>query len=49
MRFLETNVFGARRIEPSPRQDDRGRFMRVWCAREFLENGVDLASGFLQS
>ena len=41
MRFIETNVIGARLIEPSPRQDDRGRFMRVWCAREFLENGVD--------
>jgi dTDP-4-dehydrorhamnose 3,5-epimerase len=41
MRFIDTNVIGARLIEPSPHQDDRGRFMRVWCTREFLENGLD--------
>lgn len=40
MRFTETNVVGARLIDPNPHEDDRGRFMRAWCAREFLENGV---------
>lgn len=41
MLFRETDVAGARVIDPSPRQDDRGRFMRVWCAREFTEHGID--------
>ena len=41
MRFGETNVVGAKIIEPSPRQDDRGRFMRAWCANEFSEHGID--------
>jgi dTDP-4-dehydrorhamnose 3,5-epimerase len=40
MRFIDTNVIGARLIEPSPHHDDRGRFMRVWCAQEFSENGL---------
>jgi len=40
MRFIETNIPGAKVIDPSPHQDHRGRFMRVWCAREFAENGV---------
>jgi dTDP-4-dehydrorhamnose 3,5-epimerase len=35
MKFMETNIFGAWVIDPSPHQDDRGRFMRAWCAREF--------------
>jgi dTDP-4-dehydrorhamnose 3,5-epimerase len=39
--FTDTDVLGARVIDPSPHQDDRGRFMRVWCAREFAEHGVD--------
>jgi len=41
MLFRETSVSGARVIEPSPHQDDRGRFMRVWCNREFAEHGID--------
>jgi dTDP-4-dehydrorhamnose 3,5-epimerase len=28
-------------IDPSPYQDDRGRFMRAWCAREFAEHGIN--------
>jgi len=43
MRFLETEVTGARLIEPAPHVDARGRFMRAWCIREFAENGVDFA------
>lgn len=41
MRFTETDVVGAKVIDPIPHGDPRGRFMRVWCAREFPENGID--------
>jgi dTDP-4-dehydrorhamnose 3,5-epimerase len=41
MRFLDVNVIGAKLIDPTPHSDDRGRFMRAWCAREFAEQGVD--------
>src|ERR1700730_13377447 len=27
-------------IDPSPRHDERGRFMRAWCVREFEEQGI---------
>jgi dTDP-4-dehydrorhamnose 3,5-epimerase len=40
MRFRETPVAGARLIEPSPREDERGRFFRAWCSREFTEQGI---------
>jgi dTDP-4-dehydrorhamnose 3,5-epimerase len=40
MRFTETDVGGARVIDPTPHGDDRGRFMRAWCAREFAEHGL---------
>jgi dTDP-4-dehydrorhamnose 3,5-epimerase len=40
MRFTETNIVGAMTIDPSPHQDDRGRFMRAWCAKEFAEHGI---------
>jgi dTDP-4-dehydrorhamnose 3,5-epimerase len=41
MRFTETGIVGAIVIDPDPHQDDRGRFLRAWCAREFSEHGVD--------
>ena len=41
MWFREAGVVGAKVIDPDPREDDRGRFMRAWCAREFAENGLD--------
>ena len=41
MRFTETDVVGAKVIDPSPHEDDRGRFLRAWCSREFGEQGVD--------
>ena len=41
MRFIETGVADAWLIEPEPREDHRGRFMRAWCAREFAERGID--------
>ena len=40
-RFTETDVVGAWVIEPNPHKDDRGRFMRAWCAREFAGHGLD--------
>jgi dTDP-4-dehydrorhamnose 3,5-epimerase len=39
LRSTETRVAGAWAIDPSPHLDDRGRFMRAWCAREFEEQG----------
>jgi dTDP-4-dehydrorhamnose 3,5-epimerase len=41
MRFMETGIVGAKVIDPSPHQDERGRFLRAWCAREFVEHGLD--------
>lgn len=32
---------GTRVIEPSPHEDERGRFFRAWCSREFTENGIE--------
>ncbi len=43
MHFTETIIAGAWVIDPSPHQDDRGRFMRAWCAREFGEHGVEFS------
>ena len=40
MHFTETSVAGAWIIDPSPHSDDRGRFMRAWCTREFEEHGI---------
>jgi dTDP-4-dehydrorhamnose 3,5-epimerase len=41
MHFTETDIAGAKVIDPSLHQDDRGRFMRAWCAREFGEHGIN--------
>jgi dTDP-4-dehydrorhamnose 3,5-epimerase len=41
MRFVETSIVGAKVIHPSPHLDERGRFLRAWCAREFAEHGLD--------
>src|ERR1700675_4124899 len=41
MRFMETGIVDARVIDPSPHQDERGRFLRAWCVREFAEHGLD--------
>jgi dTDP-4-dehydrorhamnose 3,5-epimerase len=43
MKFTEIGIAGARIIDPSPHEDDRGRFMRAWCAREFAEHGINFA------
>ena len=41
MKFDKCNVAGAFVIEPEPHVDNRGRFMRTWCADEFAEHGID--------
>lgn len=41
MHFAETAVAGAMVIDPSPHVDNRGRFMRAWCAKEFVEHGIE--------
>jgi dTDP-4-dehydrorhamnose 3,5-epimerase len=28
-------------VDPNPHADERGRFMRAWCAREFSVHGLD--------
>ena len=40
MHFTKTAVAGSWIIDPSPHRDDRGRFMRAWCTREFEEHGI---------
>lgn len=40
MRFVESELPGVFLIEPEPHVDERGMFMRTWCAREFAEHGI---------
>jgi dTDP-4-dehydrorhamnose 3,5-epimerase len=40
MRFLSTPIHGAHLIDPTPHCDDRGRFLRAWCLREFADSGL---------
>lgn len=40
MQFLETELKGAYIIEPSLSIDERGSFMRTFCKKEFLKNGL---------
>lgn len=40
MRFTESSIPGAWVIDPTPHVDDRGRFMRAWCAEEFEAHGI---------
>jgi dTDP-4-dehydrorhamnose 3,5-epimerase len=41
VQFTESPIPGAWLIDPAPHVDSRGRFMRVWCATEFAEHGID--------
>jgi dTDP-4-dehydrorhamnose 3,5-epimerase len=41
LNFIESGIAGAKVITPNPHGDNRGRFMRAWCVREFAENGLD--------
>lgn len=43
MLFTPTPIRGAQLIDPEPRADERGRFMRAWCVREFAEHDFDFA------
>jgi dTDP-4-dehydrorhamnose 3,5-epimerase len=43
MQFMDTGIVGARLITPSPHQDERGRFMRAWCTKEFSEHSIDFS------
>lgn len=40
MRFTKTGIVDAMVIDPTPHNDERGRFARAWCTREFAEQGV---------
>ena len=40
MRFSKTDINGSWVIDPDPHEDERGRFMRAWCSREFAEHGL---------
>ena len=41
MQFTPCTIPGAWLIAPSAHEDDRGRFFRAWCAREFADHGID--------
>jgi dTDP-4-dehydrorhamnose 3,5-epimerase len=40
MNFIATPIPDAYLIAPKPHLDDRGRFMRAWCVREFADQGL---------
>jgi dTDP-4-dehydrorhamnose 3,5-epimerase len=40
MRFTETAIAGVWVIDPDFHVDDRGRFFRAWCLRDFSEHGI---------
>lgn len=41
MRFKETAIAGVWVIDPDFHKDDRGRFFRAWCFREFAARGIN--------
>ena len=41
MRFIETGIAGAKVIQPTSHQDERGQFMRGWCVQELAEHGLE--------
>jgi len=41
MHFEQNGISGSWVIEPAPHSDDRGRFFRAWCTKEFSERGID--------
>jgi dTDP-4-dehydrorhamnose 3,5-epimerase len=43
MRFIATGIDGAWEIHPEAREDERGRFLRAWCVREFAAQGIDFS------
>lgn len=40
MQFTPCPIPGVWLIAPTPHKDDRGRFFRAWCAREFADHGI---------
>ena len=46
MRFTELSLKGAYLVEPQPHEDNRGFFVRTFCAREFRNHG--LVDAFVQ-
>jgi len=41
--FQDVGIGEAKEIHPTPHIDDRGRFMRAWCSKEFEANGIRFA------
>src|SRR5262249_37468988 len=41
MRFEQNGIPGSWVIEPATHSDDRGRFFRAWCSKEFSDRGID--------
>lgn len=41
MRFLSTELDGVMLIQPERHEDERGYFARLWCEREFAEQGLN--------
>ena len=41
VRFRKGNLVGLWVIDADPHEDERGRFMRAWCTREFAEHGLE--------
>jgi len=41
MTFEQTRIAGVWVINPEFRTDERGRFFRAWCLREFADQGID--------
>lgn len=41
MHFTEIDIAGAMVVDPNPHADERGRFMRAWCLREFADHGLN--------
>ncbi len=40
MRFTQASIPGVWTIDPDSHEDERGRFFRAWCAREFAEHAI---------
>jgi dTDP-4-dehydrorhamnose 3,5-epimerase len=41
MIFSPTSIEGVKVVDPTPRNDERGRFMRAWCIREFRDHAIE--------
>jgi len=43
VKFTEIGIPDVFVIDPTPYLDERGRFARVWCVREFSQHGINFA------